>query len=212
MEEVRKDIIWFEWLYMVSNIWRIRSYDRHIKMCPRPWQSVRLLKSRILKQTKNDGYYTIWLHKNSKIYPQRVHRLVAQAFIPNPENKPEVNHLNWVRTDNRIENLERATNSENQLHAFRVSKRTHGMTWKTGAKNKKSKKVIQTTLSWEQVRIWDSIMDITRELWYHCWAISECCNHKWWYKTYHWLRREFMDNFIENRSNLLWRKPTEWEK
>lgn len=67
-----------------------------------------------------DGYTSCSLNdgKGHKI-KYRVHRLVAMAFIPNPENKPEVNHLNSIRDDNRVENLEWSTRRENELHAYR---------------------------------------------------------------------------------------------
>ena len=66
------------------------------------------------------GYLTIDVRKYGvRIYPV-IHRLVAKAFIPNPYGKPEVNHINGDKTDNRVENLEWVTHSENKLHAFRI--------------------------------------------------------------------------------------------
>lgn len=66
------------------------------------------------------GYLRINLSKNNKVKSFSVHRLVAAAFIDNPDNRPDVNHINGIRDDNRVINLEWCTQSENQIHAFNI--------------------------------------------------------------------------------------------
>lgn len=65
------------------------------------------------------GYHCIKLHNEGKIFSTTIHRLVALTYIENPENKPQVNHINGDKSDNRVENLEWVTSSENQLHAYK---------------------------------------------------------------------------------------------
>lgn len=76
----------------------------------------KFLKSRIDRA----GYFTVRLNKNGQSSTQFVHRLLAAAYIPNPNNKPFINHINGIKTDNRLENLEWVTHAENIKHAYEI--------------------------------------------------------------------------------------------
>lgn len=109
----------FEGHYEVSNLGRVRGLDRIVK---HPTGSPKQWRGRVLSPVLyNNGYLYVSLQKDGKRIPaQAVHRLVAQAFIPNPNNKPHVNHLNGIKTDARAVNLAWCTPSENETHSFRV--------------------------------------------------------------------------------------------
>jgi len=105
-----KPVVGYEGLYEVSDTGQVRSLPRNGTVS----------YSRILRPNNVRGYLQVALQKNGKRKDFKVHRLVADAFIPNPERKRTVNHIDGNKGNNRVENLEWATDSENQLHSVYV--------------------------------------------------------------------------------------------
>lgn len=107
MKEIWKDIKGYEGLYQVSNLGRVKSLKR--KYHP---------KDRILKPYKHpDGRMQVPIYRNGEMSMKKVHRVVAEAFHPNPKNLPQVNHKNCIKGDNRASNLEWCDDAENKKHA-----------------------------------------------------------------------------------------------
>ena len=117
-EEIWKDIADYEGLYQVSNLGRVKSLPWAQKHQTGTYFTKRTRFIKISIGTGFNGYSCVALTKNSIQKGYFMHRVIAKAFIPNPENKPMINHINGVKTDNRIENLEWVTRSENTIHAF----------------------------------------------------------------------------------------------
>lgn len=117
-EEVWKDVKGYEGYYQVSNLGQVRSLDRTI-----PFRGgEKKLEGMILKQKLNKGYNMVGLSVEGKQQGKLTSRLVAEAFIVNSENKPEVNHIDENKQNNMVENLEWVTPKENSNHGTRNSK------------------------------------------------------------------------------------------
>ena len=116
LNEIWKPIKGFEGLYEISNFGNVKSLPR-IKINNRGKQ---LTKERIMKPNKTrNKYLNVPLTGENHIKKYySIHRLVAQTFIPNPDNLPEINHINGDKTNNRVDNLEWVTRSENIRHAY----------------------------------------------------------------------------------------------
>mgnify|MGYP006921321196 CR=1 FL=1 len=153
--ECWKPIVDFEGLYEVSNLGNVKTIASNTRY--RPNQSG--IK---LKQLSRYGYYTVGLFKDNKPFYKRVCRLVAMAFIENPNCKPCVNHINGVKHDDNVNNLEWVTYSENEQHSYNVlGKNLKGIkkTFKNGV-NPKRKKVMCI----EKNIIFDSVKDAANSL------------------------------------------------
>lgn len=158
--EIWKDVNGYTGLYQISNLGNVKRNNK------------------ILKPYFNSkGYYRVDLYKDGIEKKYTVHRLVAEHFIPNPDNKPCIDHINTNKTDNRVENLRWVTHKENNNNPK--------------SKYKQSIPVLQFSLDGELVNRWESIRDIEREIGIRNSAISHCLKSnkicggfKWrkWYK------------------------------
>lgn len=151
MNEIWKDIYGFPY-YQVSNLGRVRSF--------------KFGNERILKQSKNSwGYLYVGLSKNGKQYMKRVHRLVAQAFLPNPQNLSQVNHKDENKENCKVDNLEWCNSSFNINYLSRNNRVAKAL----------SKKVLQYSIESVLIKEWLSTCEIERQLGFSQANISKCC-------------------------------------
>lgn len=174
MLEVWKDIPNYEGLYQISNLGNVKSLcfgARNIK------------KSNIVKllhQSRNNlGYHKVQLYKDGKSKMFYVHRLVAMSFIPNPDNKPQINHKDGNKDNNTIDNLEWVTSKENLRHAVETGLRQPSqMKGRTGKLNKMSKIIYQYDMDGNYIATHYGISEAARTLNCNTSTIGECLRGK----------------------------------
>lgn len=156
----------YEDSYEVSNLGRVRSKDRYT-----PTWNGQVFKKGVVKtlQEDKDGYFKVWLSKDSKKKPFFVHRLVAGAFISNEADLPIVNHIDGNKQNNLPANLEWCTRSDNDKHAFKLGLRkvTDGGT---------SKRVLRMNPEDGSVKIYESMSAASRANGITVQNISYCAN------------------------------------
>ena len=184
-KEVWKDIQDYEGLYQVSNLGRVRNRSK-----------------KVMKQTVvRNGYKRISLYKNGKYNHLLVHRLVARAFLPNPDNLPQINHKDENPRNNSINNLEWCTSKYNINYGSRTKRmmsnpkykhRMNHINIENIIKNNKklySKPVKQLTMDGQLIKVWPSTHEAGRHGFTHS-SIVNCCNGK--LNSHHGFRWEYL--------------------
>lgn len=163
MEEIWKDIEGWEGLYQVSNLGRVKSLPRITQFGNRIKHTGELILSTPIGKR---GYKVVVLYKNNKQYTFTLHRLIAKSFIPNPTNLPCIDHINTIRTDNRIDNLRWVSHRQNNNNELTKKHNKEAMVkaWSQGKFNARADNitfqcVAQYTLGGELVRQYSSIKE-----------------------------------------------------
>ena len=172
MEEIWKDIAGFEGYYQVSNFGCIKTLERIVPF----GNQERIVKSRIRKaKNKSNGYLQVALYGYEKKEIDRyVHRLVAFAFCKGYFKGADVNHKDGNKHNNNSENLEWCSRSENQLHSYKILKRTCYSKGRFGKLSNRAKPIIQLSLNGSTIKHWDCAADVQRELGFNEANIRKC--------------------------------------
>lgn len=188
MEEIWKNIPGFEGWYQASSLGRIRSLDRYVNY-KNISQAIR--RGKVLSpKTSNKGYLEVLLIMNDQKHYKRVHQLIASAFLSNPNGYKSINHINEIKTDNRPENLEWCTDSQNK-HAY----------------NERRITIFQYSLKGKLLKVWHSMTDAAKSINGDRTGIYHCCvgslsngQAKKTYLGYIWSYRTLTEEELKERA------------
>lgn len=186
MQELWKDIKGFE-NYQISNFGRIKSKERMVENATRKYlKPEKIIKTHVMKV----GYLAVVLRdKQQKNHLLKIHRLVAEAFIPNPYNFPQVNHIDGNKANTRVDNLEWCTPSQNTRHAIE-----NGLRRK--CTNKNTQRIYQINCDTKEIKcIHETFVEAARNMGCNSvGSIYSACTSKRDYCGYFWLREEDYKN------------------
>ena len=169
-----KDIKGYEGFYQVSNLGRVRSLERDVYF-PNGTVNRHIEEKILVPNLDRYGYQYVALYLNGKAKSIKVHRLVAEAFLQNTENKPQVNHKNEVKTDNFVENLEWCDNKYNAIYGTKIERQKQ--TFKDNCKSGKIKRV-KKVFCVELNKTFDYAKSAEEELGVCEQSIRACCRHE----------------------------------
>ena len=161
MTEIWKSVCGYDGVYEVSNLGNVRNVN---------WRGLGYRNLALVRD--KDGYLVVTLCRNGLQRVTRVHRMVANAFIDNPYNKPQVNHKDEDKTNNRIDNLEWVSSHENNNSGTRNSRISKSKL------NANCKRILQLEKNGELLKEWVSISEVYRQFGYDTGLISKCCMGK----------------------------------
>ena len=192
MKEIWKDIKGYEGYYQISNFGRVKSLDRYVATTGNP-SGKRLIKGKLKKPTERigkngNGYYHINLDKNNNSKLFTIHKLVAETFIPNPDNLPCINHKDENKHNNHVDNLEWCTIAYNNIYG----------TARERAGSKMRIKVLKFDLQGNLLRQYDGLGMASKEENISKGNIENVCTHRNGKKTLNGFIFMYEDDYIKN--------------